>query len=278
MMAAKIRRILVALDASSHSFSALAAAAELAAELEAELLGLFVEDIELLKVAELPYERQIVSFSGVLRDLDKAGLEQELRLQAGRARRALEAAAKHSKVRWSFRVTRGAVVTEVLAAASVSDLITLGKTGWSRPGKRGLGATARTVLAQASGSVLLLERDIDLSHPLMVLFDSSQAVAGLDLAAAILHGKEDGLLVLIPGAASEDAERLQAAASERLKSLGVAKVRYRCLATLQGEQIAKLAQSEDGGVLILPGSSPLLKEAEFQNLLGRLELPVLVVR
>ena len=40
-----IRRILVAIDGSSHSLAALDAAADLASRLRAELSGLFVEDI-----------------------------------------------------------------------------------------------------------------------------------------------------------------------------------------------------------------------------------------
>ena len=46
-----IRRILVALDASPHSQAALQAASELAAALKAELVGIFVEDVNLLHLA-----------------------------------------------------------------------------------------------------------------------------------------------------------------------------------------------------------------------------------
>ncbi|MGD9028912.1 MAG: universal stress protein, partial [Anaerolineae bacterium] len=54
-----IRRILIALDASSHSIAALRAAARLASSLEAELHGLFVEDINLLRAAGLPMAREL---------------------------------------------------------------------------------------------------------------------------------------------------------------------------------------------------------------------------
>jgi len=46
-----IRRILVALDASRYSLAALEAAIELAAGLEAELQGIFVEDVSELRAA-----------------------------------------------------------------------------------------------------------------------------------------------------------------------------------------------------------------------------------
>jgi nucleotide-binding universal stress UspA family protein len=49
-----IRKILVALDASLGSRAALRAAADLAAAMEAELSGVAVEDVELLRFAEAP--------------------------------------------------------------------------------------------------------------------------------------------------------------------------------------------------------------------------------
>jgi len=50
----KIRRVLVAMDASPHSRAALEAAIELASHFEAELRGLFVEDINMLRAVGLP--------------------------------------------------------------------------------------------------------------------------------------------------------------------------------------------------------------------------------
>ena len=84
-----IRRILVALDASHHSLAALDAAAELAASLEAELQGLFVEDANLLRLAGLPVARVVrYPFATPARP-DPVRMERELRVQAAQARQAL---------------------------------------------------------------------------------------------------------------------------------------------------------------------------------------------
>ena len=58
-----VRRILVAVDASHHSIAALEAAVELATRFQAELLGLYVEDINLLRLAQLPFGREVGTFS-----------------------------------------------------------------------------------------------------------------------------------------------------------------------------------------------------------------------
>ena len=153
-----IRRILVALDASPHSMAALEAAAELAAGLQAELLGVFVEDVNLLRLAGLPFAREVHAFSAIPRALDSQEIERELRAQAERARRALARAAEREQVRWTFRVVRGPVLEELLAASAQADLISLGKQGWSANMRRTMGSTAWEILSQATCHALLIQR------------------------------------------------------------------------------------------------------------------------
>ena len=56
---APIRRILLALEAGNGGSAAMEAATHLAAQLNAELHGLFLEDINLIRLAELPFAREI---------------------------------------------------------------------------------------------------------------------------------------------------------------------------------------------------------------------------
>jgi nucleotide-binding universal stress UspA family protein len=95
----KITRILVAVDASPLSLAALEAAAELAASLQAELLGLYIEDINLLRAADSPFAREVGHFSGSIRDLDSQRLQRQLRSQANRVRRRLSQLAERSQIR-----------------------------------------------------------------------------------------------------------------------------------------------------------------------------------
>lgn len=66
---AKTDRVLIALDANLRSLDALRLAAELAARLEAELLALFVEDVNLIRLAGLPFAREVDRSSAVERQL-----------------------------------------------------------------------------------------------------------------------------------------------------------------------------------------------------------------
>ncbi|MEJ2343030.1 MAG: universal stress protein [Gemmatimonadales bacterium] len=84
-----IRRIVVALDASRSSLAALEAAAELAAAVNAELAGLFVEDENLVRLAGLPLAREFDRISERPRSMDTAQLRRHMARQAQQARRAL---------------------------------------------------------------------------------------------------------------------------------------------------------------------------------------------
>ena len=79
-----VRRILVALDASPHSLAALRAAAELAADLDAELVGIFVEDINLLRLSDLPLASEVTIYTTTSRRLNRQEIERQLRSQAVR--------------------------------------------------------------------------------------------------------------------------------------------------------------------------------------------------
>lgn len=189
-----IRRILVALDASPHSLNALRAAAELAAITESELHGLYVEDLNLLRMCGLPFVREIGSYSAAPRLLDSRAIEREFQSQADAIRRTIAQAAVSANIHWSFQVARGLVTTELLAAAESADLVTLGRLGRS-PGKR-FGSTAQSMVRRAMCPLLLLG-DGGLSYPLALLYTGSAAsVRALRLTITLMRNQESTLQVL----------------------------------------------------------------------------------
>jgi hypothetical protein len=110
-------RIVIELGPAVPAEAALRAAASLAARAGAELLGLFVEDPELLRFAALPIAHEIGLASALRRPLDAAVVERALRAQALEAERRLAAAAAAAAARWSFRVARAQAKAALLGAA-----------------------------------------------------------------------------------------------------------------------------------------------------------------
>lgn len=139
-----MRRIVVMQQASSREQALLRAVAEAAARLDSELTGLFVEDIDLLNLAALPFSCEVCFPSATRRELDLLSMERSLRRMAEEARHALETIARQAALRSSFRVARGSLLAELLAAASETDIVVAG------PLKRGHKTSAITVVCMAS--------------------------------------------------------------------------------------------------------------------------------
>jgi hypothetical protein len=118
-----LQRIVVELDAGPRARAALEAAAQLAARTQAELVGLFVEDVELLYLAGLPFAREVGYPSATLRPLDVAAMERALRAAAHDMQRALAAVAGRGPLSWSFRTARAAVPAALRAAAAEGGIV-----------------------------------------------------------------------------------------------------------------------------------------------------------
>jgi len=194
-----IRRILVAVDGSPQSLAAVGAAVELGRKLEAELHGLFVEDIDLLQLAASPFAREFLLPTAKETPLNQTGMERILKAQAEQAQKALSDAAEKAKISWTFRVVRGSVASEVLAAAASCDLLTLGWRGWSLARRPRIGSTASAAVSKAMPAMLLSELGTISDLPVVVCYDGSASMRTAVLAAAELAqiGAQDLRVILL---------------------------------------------------------------------------------
>src|SRR5690606_38458610 len=264
-----IKRILVALDTSTDSLAALQSAADLAAAMEAELVGLFVAGINLLRFAGLPFAWEVQRATGTGRTLDEARMEHDLQLQASQARRALAEAASASGAVWTFRVVRGVVQQEVLTAALEADLLSLGRTSRSLVRRLRLGSTARAVLSTPR-SILLGRPSHAVEEPIYVTFDGSLAAEKAVVAATRLaefHGTDlNVLLVRLDNgegrpAAVDLAERCEALV--RGESTEV-EIHYQDLAQASQEELVQAARQAACSLLVLGGETPMLQGEALQ--------------
>lgn len=273
----RVRRILVALDASPHSQAALEAAVELAALMEAEMLGLFVEDVNLLRLAEMPFPQEICVSTTTCRRLDVQAIERELRAQAARLRRTLAMHAGRARVRWSFQVARGVIAHELLTAAAQADMITLGRAGHSL-GERHVGSIARAVLSEAPCLTLVIRQGERLELPVMVLYDGSPAAhRALTAAIRLVEGRGRHIIVLVPTRDVQTIERIKGEVAERLKDKELM-ARYHVLSVPTVERLARAIQTEPLGTLVLPADSAALPQSAIVDLMNEIEVPILVVR
>ncbi|MGE5220850.1 MAG: universal stress protein [Omnitrophica WOR_2 bacterium] len=271
-----IRRILIALDASPHSLTALRAAAELAARLNAELSGLFVEDINLLRMADLPFARQVSFYSATTSQMDRQQIEIQLRAQAAQARRALMSLSERARLRSTFRVVRGHIPTELLQAASEADLIILGRSGWSH--RRQLGSTARVIIAQSPRHTLVLHQEARLQQASAVLYDGSEeSRRALSIALSLMREHERLVFVLLLTKNVEEARSMQNEAVNLLRP-HYKEARFRWLIKADPDVIKRIIQTEQLGALIIPAKTNLFSNEEMMELLNKIDIPVWIVR
>jgi nucleotide-binding universal stress UspA family protein len=156
-MTTNIERIVVALDAASENRAAIGAAARLAARWKTHLHGVFVEDDDLLRLAHMPFARQVTLGLGVeTLSLDQA--ERQMRAYAEQARRELAAAAKRHGVESSFEIVRGAASNSI-GMRSERDFLVCGTSTRPIGGHFRVECRWWSAVGPSTASLLLAHRD-----------------------------------------------------------------------------------------------------------------------
>lgn len=213
-----LARVLVALDASPLSLAALQAATLLARRAGAEVTGLFVEDVNLSRLAGHPAATSISLVGGLRRDPDHQILEHALRVQLAAVRRAFADATGPLEQASKFLVRQGRVEAELLAAAADADLVLVG--GCGRPETMvplvRLGSIARAVVAGTARPVLVMRHSLPAAQPIAVLYDSSAAARRALALASNLAAATGVRLDIIAPAADPAAARAREAEARAL--------------------------------------------------------------
>jgi nucleotide-binding universal stress UspA family protein len=191
-----IRRIVVGLDPRSPGRAALEAAVQLAGRLQAELVGLFVEDIDLLHLAGLPFAREVGFPSATLRALDIASMERSLRALASDVQRTLAAIAGRAPLTWSFRVTRGALMNELRTAATEGDIVVTGALRLGLPAPLSVLCSVATPPEQVVPAAALLARSVGGEVEIVLLDGDGAASRQWERAARQLLAAQGGGLRL----------------------------------------------------------------------------------
>ncbi len=252
------RRILVALDSSSYGLAALEAAAKLAVEARAELEGLFVEDINLLRLAGLPFAQEVTYPSAAPRPLDVTSVENALRDRADEVRRALAEACHRVSVRWSFRVTRGPVTRTTLEAGAAADLLIMGRQSST------IAASRRWRLRRA-GTIL-------------VVFDGSEASQrALEVATRLGRNESRNVVVVLAANDRQQVDELRRNCQQWCESHDATAVLDRHVIA-DAAPLGGLTQQWDAELLLINWDSGLLNESTIESLVSRLDCPIGLVR
>jgi nucleotide-binding universal stress UspA family protein len=256
-----IRRIVVTLNSSEPAQSVLDVAVRLAAILGAELEGVFVEDINLIRLSGLPFLREVRPWSLAEEGISTQSMQRDLRALARQAERVFLEAAQAMGVGCTFRVWRGHASVETLSASFEADIITL------RGGPMLLYHARPSMKSRSPAAA-----------PINVLFGASPAADRALAAACYLAGDLGAeIRVLLADNATPGAE-LEQRAGEIL----AAHARQATFVRLGAGGLPALARairaSGNNTVLLVDPAHPLLREAGLNHCLEALTCPVLFVR
>jgi len=260
-----VRRIAVALDATPHCLPGLALATQIAAALSAEIEGVFIEDTELLRMAGLPFLRELRATTLGESTLDKARLQRELRAAARGARAQVERSAGEFGIAWSFRVWRGDLEADILDAARDAEFFALGRIGRFAPLRRRPKAAPRGI---PSGSLTI-----------GALFDGTAAATRALATAQALAEHRDAarLVVILQSGSVADAATLGAAARRQLAGLHE-RVALVDLGALAATAAGRTAATAGIGLLVVAAANPLLTSPSPWTGLEAFDCPILIAR
>lgn len=152
------RTVVLALD-TTPGWLTLETALNLAMLMQARVEGLFVEDTDLLRLATLPFAREIVSISAQLRPFASEALEQAMKSQALQLQRQLAREAEARQLEWGFSVVRDRLLRAARSAASDADLFII-----QNPQQRLRGTATATVGVVYDGTLVPIDTAAQLAQ------------------------------------------------------------------------------------------------------------------
>lgn len=263
------RRILIALDAAAPRRDALDAVMALYRETALEIVGLFIEDGNLERLASLPFAREIRLSGQVSEGLDLGLLRRQLSACAAEFEDVFDRARSTLGSPVSFRVLQGDVLMSLRKAAAETDLVVVGRS-LARAGLRTwLGVPPEQLLDALAGyptpvGLLFVHEPWASGRCVLVLDDGSDAARrAKDQAQAMATANGLPLEFCRLAGSGVDADYDEAEPVPAIADLS--EMRRHC-------------QARDPRLLVLPDSPPLRQRIDLRELLCDLPASVAITR
>jgi nucleotide-binding universal stress UspA family protein len=254
-------RILVMLGSIESDRAALEALSLLAVRTPAEILGMFVEDTELLSLAELPIAREYCLLTHVERHLQTPDIERQFRIQARAAQRALAEIASRLGSPLSFRTVRGITTTLLREALAETDLMLFGA---GRGGLRMPGGFTRASAGLPS------------RQPLAVVFDGSDAAQrALQIALQIAQERTVPLTVILTASTTD---QLSTLADQAIRQAGTRSLHLVKLVNPAWQDVLSQVRMQRCTALVVAITAELLQEENLGRLHNELNCPAILVK
>lgn len=268
--------VVIALEAAAHDLSVLEIVRCMTGESLPELLGLLIEDEELLGLARSRLAREVL-LSGAARPLDRAALHRQLRARYGVLRKRFESAAAEYGMRSRWQLGRGDVFVELASQAQSAETLAVSMTSHpARPAAR-LSRGLRDLAGGRARTLLLAREGWRTGRRVLVVVTPGADVERL-LAAAVPLARQSAstLGVLLIGAA-RDGDR-----PARIAAIAGAEadvpIETMTAAAWSAADTAKTAHRQHARLLLVPWPADDTEADAIADLVAATRCAVLLVR
>ncbi|MFI9651259.1 universal stress protein [Guyparkeria halopsychrophila] len=268
--------VLLLIDASPTSRSALASAARLARHQHCELVALFIEEQDLHASAGHPFTREISALSGESRPFDREILLIRLaqqRRQIEMLMASLDRQDRQDRLGWRLDVVSGPVIDNIRQAALGAEWVVLGKAGWSASRGGRLGSTARQIVETTRSRLLLWQEDAFATQGAIValVHDSGDCGPGIETARLLALATDRNVrLLLLPDV---DPASLPALASWQQQE--APQVTVERLSAHSIEALHRTLKAPPAGALVIDDRGASLLGLPMADLIAQIDIPII---
>ena len=224
-----------------------------------DLQGVFVDEAELQKAAELPFVKELSRLTSSVREFHASDAKRQVELRVREARQTIAVFAGRAGVTHSFRNVQGSVIGLLKETACVSDITVFEPI---RPAAM-TSLPGRLPITRARHRIAVIIEDLSTGRDTMI-------------AASILAQRQPKrILVFLTGQALSQPE----AASRMMdRILPVGRLSVQKLADTTLHSIVKAIRSESAGALVIAATDTVLEGDSLRVLREELRCPVFLVR
>jgi len=226
---------------------------------EIDLQGVFIEDDELQRAAELPFVKELCRLTLSVREFHSVQFERAVALRTRTARRAIAELAQHMGVPHTFRKVRGSTISLLQETAYSADIT------FFEP----LRMFAATPVSQH------LQTHRSQQRIVVAINDLATGADALIAAALLAEGKIRRISVLLPAAGPAEQDALVRMVSNLLPA---DPARTLLLSEPGIQSLIAATRAEGANMLVLGASEELLKPESLRSLQQQLRCPICLVR
>lgn len=271
------RKILVAVDTSSHSRAALEAAVTLAKMDEADISGVFVHEKLWKSAHHFSGSSTVNALTGEAETSEADTLQQRIDRLENRLQRQLIRISRQHKINHTWNTKHGRVSDQILEAAKEADLITLGRSGRSLTRKNKLGSTARRVIRKANKPVLILKKGLRLSQTVTVAYNATpESQKGLRMALNLAKKNDGKLSILVTDGREKSKEKRDKTVEKMVEDSDIP-VSVDLFHQISVGRFLNAINNQHSGLLVIPKNQSFLRGAALEITLEHIHCPVLLV-